>query len=67
VDDQELEREIQAVREILQVRLRRYNREMRELERDLKGLRALQRARRGARGPLPISEGPPPVAEEGSP
>ncbi len=67
MDDKELEKEIEAVREILHVRLRRYNREMRELERDLKGLRALQRARRGARGTLPTGESTPPVAEESSP
>ncbi len=67
MDDEELRREIEAVREILHVRLRRYNREMRELERDLKALRLLQRAKRGARETLPERESPPPVSEETSP
>ncbi len=52
MNDEQLEREIQTIRGIIQVRLRRYNFEMRELDRDLRELRALQRKRRRAEIPL---------------
>jgi len=63
VDDDQLEREIQTIKGILQVRLRRYNREMRELERDLRELRVLQRKRKSATAEIsePISSS---VSEE---
>lgn len=61
MDDEQLEREIQTIKEILQVRLRRYNREMKDLDRDLRDLKALQRARRSAQ--VPVAEDVP-VAEE---
>lgn len=64
MNDEQLEREIQTIRGILAVRLRRYNREMRELEKDLRELRALQRARRTAS--VPVREGSP-LPQEASP
>jgi hypothetical protein len=48
LDDDQLEREIEAVRYLIRVRLRRYNQELSELERDLRELKALQRKRRSA-------------------
>jgi hypothetical protein len=61
VNDEQLEREIQVIREILQVRLRRYNRELHELERDLRELKILQRKRKAAETPVssevPMTEG----------
>ena len=64
VNDEQLEREIQTIKEILRVRLRRYNREMRELDKDLRELRAIQRARRTAHAPVAEES---PVAQEASP
>jgi hypothetical protein len=61
MDDRQLQREIETIQEIVRVRLRRYNRELRELERDLRELKALQRARRKA--PVPEAERPQ-VSEE---
>ena len=52
MNDEQLEREIQVIREILQVRLRRYNRELQELERDLRELKVLQRKRKAAQVPV---------------
>lgn len=61
MNDQQLEREIQTIKEILRVRLRRYNRELKDLEKDLRELRALQRSRHTAEAPSaaesPVPEG----------
>jgi hypothetical protein len=54
--DESLDREIAAAEGIARVRLRRYAREMRELERDLAELRRI-RARR--RATVEIAEGAP--------
>lgn len=48
MNDEQLQREIETIKDILRVRLRRYNRELKDLDKDLRELRALQRARRSA-------------------
>jgi hypothetical protein len=52
--DESLDREIAAVEAIVRVRLRRYAREMRELDRDLAELRRI-RARRRAMSEIPVA------------
>ncbi|MDE1819410.1 MAG: hypothetical protein KGJ23_00645 [Euryarchaeota archaeon] len=64
MNDEQLAREIETIQEIVRVRLRRYNREMRELDRDLRELRALQRARRTSQVSVAERET---VSEESSP
>ena len=46
-DDETLEREIATLEGLTRVKLRRYAREMRDLEKDLKELRAERQRRRG--------------------
>lgn len=53
--DDTLEREIATLEAIARLRVRRYAREIRELERDLKGLK-LERAKRRARSDVPAAE-----------
>lgn len=50
--DEELEREILTVQAIARLRVRRYARELNELERDLAAMRA-ERARRRAKAQVP--------------
>lgn len=64
MNDEQLEREIRTIQEIVRVRLRRYNRELKDLEKDLRELKALQRARKAAAVP---SAAEPSAAEESSP
>ena len=64
MNDEQLEREIQTIQEILRVRLRRYNRELKDLEKDMRELRALQRVRQAAK--VPVSEETP-AGEEVTP
>jgi hypothetical protein len=61
MNDEQLEREIQTIRELVRVRLRRYNRELKELEHDLRELRAIQRVRKAARAPV---RAPSPLPQE---
>lgn len=61
--DESLDREISAIEAIARVRLRRYAREMRELDRDLAELRRI-RARRRAMAEAPAAA---PVAAAAEP
>lgn len=53
--DETLEKEIATLEAIARLRLRRYGRELRELDRDLRALR-LERARRKARSSVPDAD-----------
>lgn len=64
MNDEQLEKEIRTIQDIVRVRLRRYNRELKELERDLRELKSIQRARK--RAELPVGAETP-VTEEASP
>lgn len=65
MNDEQLQREIETIKDILRVRLRRYNRELKDLDKDLRELRALQRARRSADAPASANDAR--VSEESSP
>lgn len=61
--DERLDAEIDTVDEVIQVRLRRYAREMAELERERRAL-AQERARRRGQAAAAVTPEPDPVSAE---